>query len=138
MELSRQDILSSAPDVVWSFVSDVERWPTVMRHITRVRRHERGLLGMGSTATLSQPGLPDAVWTVDEFVPGVSFRWWARFLGMRWTADHVVDATQQGGTRLTLAVSAEGLVVMLLRPLVSLAARRALRWELEGFRSAFD
>ena len=70
MKLSRAEDVEADAETVWAFAIDVERWPEVMNHIDRVRRHSQGAFGLGSSATLEQPRLPPTVWTVDEFKPG--------------------------------------------------------------------
>ncbi len=138
MKLSRREPIAADPATVWEFAVDVERWPDVMDHIARVRRHDQGSFGLGSAATLEQPGLPATVWTVDELNPGESFRWSGRPLGMRWTADHIIEPAGDGTTHLTLSVTATGWPVTVLAPLVRWAANRALRLEFAGFRAACE
>ncbi len=137
MDLTRKELVNADPATVWKTVVEVERWPEFMGHIDAVRRHDGEQLGMGSTATLSQPRLPDAVWTVDEFVPETSFRWSARLLGMDWSANHVVEPAQ-GGTSLTLSISVAGWPARLLKPFLERAAKHALAQEIAGFRAASE
>ncbi len=107
-----------------------------MSHINSISRNDSGPFGVGSTATIRQPGLPATVWTVDEFRPDTSFRWWAEFFGMRWSADHVVESATDGKILLTLSITVTGWPVSLLSPLLTRQARKAINTEFDAFRNA--
>ena len=138
MEVSRRESVGAAPAVVWAFAIDVERWPAVMDHIDRIDRCDQGQFGLGSSATLTQPGLPTTIWTVDRFISGESFRWRGRPLGMAMTADHIIRPSREGLTDLTLLVTASGWMAVLLGPVVRKAVERALVKEFSGFRMACE
>ena len=138
MELSRQETIDADPSVVWAFAIDVERWPDVMDHIDRIERCDRDQFGLGSAATLLQPGVPTTVWTVDRFAKGESFQWWGRPFGIVMTADHIIEPAGRGASRLTLSVTASGWRAALLGPLLRKAIERALEKEFSGFRAACE
>lgn len=131
----RTETIDATMDAVWAALIDVERWPDTMRHISRIKRIDEGPFGLGSQARIAQPGMGSAVWTVDEFEPGVRFRWSGEPAGMQWTADHFIEPDAVG-CRVTLAVTADGSRARLFAPLVRAAARRALREEIAGLRTA--
>ncbi len=131
----RTETIDATPSAVWAALTDVERWPDTMRHIRRITRIDEGPFGLGSQARIAQPGMGSAIWTVDEFEPGVRFRWHGEPAGMQWTADHVIEPDAVG-CQVTLTVTASGSRARLLGPIVRAAARRALREEIAGLRTA--
>jgi hypothetical protein len=78
------------------------------------------------------------VWTVDRFIPGESFRWWGRPVGIVMIADHIIKPSPEGLTELTLSVTASGWRAVVPGPLVRKAAERALEKEFSGFRAACE
>ena len=101
-----EDILA-APEIVFAVLCDVERWPNWTPTMTRVRRLEGGIFGVGSRAELEQPKLKTTVWTVSEFVAGRNFTWTTRSPGVHMTAAHVVE-THVSGCRVTLTIDVRG------------------------------
>ncbi len=138
MEVSRHESVGASPAAVRAFAIDVERWPGVMDHIDRIDRCDEGQFGLASSAALTQLGLPTTIWTMDRFIPGGSFRWRGRPLGMAMTADHIIKPSQVGHTEFTLSVSASGWMAVVLGPVVRKAVERALVKEFSGFRMACD
>jgi uncharacterized protein YndB with AHSA1/START domain len=122
-------------DRVWELVSDLERWgprlPT-MRDVTRVEGS--GPVGVGSRYRVRQPGLPPAVYEIDEWKPGSHFTWVASAPGVRTTASHRVVA-EDGGTRLALSVVWSGPLAGVVRLLLESKAARMVATEAETFAS---
>jgi hypothetical protein len=109
---------SADPARLWAVLSDVEKWPEWIEVYEEVRRAESGDLKLGDTAHVKQKGLAGGEWTVTELEEGRRFAWESRQPGVRLVGRHVVDATPDGGTRLTLGLEmtgwASGLVGLLL------------------------
>ena len=101
-----EDILA-APDIVFAVLCDVERWPNWTPTMTRVRRLEAGVFGLGSRAEVEQPKLKTTVWTVSEIVAGRNFTWITRSPGVQMTAAHAVE-THVSGCRVTLSIEVRG------------------------------
>ena len=62
----------------------------------------------GATATIAQPRLPKATWTVTEIEPGHHFTWESSAPGMRFTGHHVVEPDGAGGSRVNLGIDQQG------------------------------
>ena len=78
--------------VVWSVMSDVERWPEWTSSVRHVRRWQRERpFAVGSRALVRQPGLPPAIWTVTSLTPGREFIWKAGLPGWWSVGGHRVD-----------------------------------------------
>jgi Polyketide cyclase / dehydrase and lipid transport len=101
-----EDILA-APDTVFAVLCDVDRWPNWTPTMTRVKRLEGGVFGLGSRTELEQPKLKTTVWTVSDFVAGQSFTWVTRSPGVLMTAAHAVEA-HVSGCRVTLSIEVRG------------------------------
>jgi uncharacterized protein YndB with AHSA1/START domain len=87
-------------DAVWTALSDVESWPSWTSAMVRVELEER--FEVGGRVLVVQPATRPVVWTVDEIVPGVSFRWHSRGPGFRMTAEYAL-APAAAGTDVSLA-----------------------------------
>ena len=66
------DIPARTP-LVWSVLTDVERWPEWTASISRVKRLSPGPLQVGSRVRIHQPKFPPASWRVTELNPGATF-----------------------------------------------------------------
>ena len=126
--------IEAPPDVVWAVTEDVERWPEWTPTVTAVRRLDDGPFGLGSVARIKQPAQPEADWTVTDYARDERFTWETRRPGLRMAASHLLQR-EGGGTLNTLSLEASGGWVVVLRPVLCLAVRRALRQENEGLKA---
>src|SRR5262245_47754416 len=99
--------IPAPPPIVWSVMSDVERWPEWTASISRVKSLSRGPLQAGSRFRVHQPKLPPAFWRVTGLNPGSDFTWVSVAPGLRVTARHAVEPTN-AGCRATLSIRYEG------------------------------
>jgi len=120
--------------VVWSVISDVERWPEWAPSISRVKKLSAGPLQVGSRARVHQPKLPPAYWRVTEFDPGAGFTWVSLAPGMRVTARHEVQG-DASGCFVTLSIIYEGRLGALLARWVGNLNNRYLTMEANGLKS---
>jgi uncharacterized membrane protein len=121
---------------VWGVIADVERWPTWTDSIDRVdvtsgRSPGEGL-GVGATARVKQPRMPEVTWTVTEWVPGRSFTWASSGPGLRTEGVHAVEPTGPGTSRVTLAIHERGPLDGLMRVLLGRTFRRYVAMEAAG------
>ena len=129
------EILIAAPtDVVWQLTVDVEAWPELTPTITSVHRLDAGELQVGSQARIVQPRQRPAVWTVTELDAGRRFAWATTVLGITMTGTHVLEPTDDGGTRNTLLLDLAGRGSGLFGRVVGGAMRQAIHTENQGFR----
>jgi len=101
--------INAAPAVVWSVMSDVERWHEWTASITSVTRLDPGPLAIGARAHVRQPKLRPADFVVTELEPGTQFTWITKSPGVVATARHSVEPID-GGTRARLSVRFDGLL----------------------------
>jgi uncharacterized membrane protein len=99
--------IPAPPPIVWSVMSDVERWPEWTASIARVKRLSPGPLQVGSRFRVHQPKLPPAFWRVTELNSGSDFTWLSVAPGLRVTARHAVEPAAVG-SRATLSIRYEG------------------------------
>jgi hypothetical protein len=127
--------IQAPPGVVWSILSDVERWPNWTPTVTRLTKLRPGPLAVGMAARIVQPKLPAAVWVVTELQDGREFTWVNRRAGLLVTGGHVVEALPNGRARVTVSIRFTGF----LAPLVGRLARRLnedyLATEARGLKS---
>jgi uncharacterized membrane protein len=125
--------IEAPPDVVWRVTADVERWPEWTPTVTSVKRLSEAPFGLGSVARIKQPGQSEADWVVTRFDPGQCFAWETKRTGLRLVGKHEISA-EGGGTRNELRVHADGVLAVLLWPVLGVALRRALTEENQGLK----
>jgi uncharacterized membrane protein len=130
--------IAAPPQVVWSVMEAIERWPEWTPSVKRIVRLTPGALGVGSRVRIHQPKLPPAFWRVTELEPGSHFTWvsvWvSRGPGIRVTAQHVIQATPTG-SRVTLTIRYEGLFGPLLARFTRDINDRYLSLEASGLKA---
>src|SRR4030095_3143390 len=117
----RVDIAQN-PSVIWSVLTDLERWPEWTRSMTSLRRLDSGSFGIGSQVRIVQPKLKSLVWRVSDFAEGRAFAWEARSLGLFIRAGHEIQSSGSGSI-VILTVHQSGW----LAPLVNLFTQRLTR-----------
>jgi len=137
MELRSTRIIDAAIDQVWALQLAHDQWPTHLPNFTRVVRAADGApFGLGSTATITQPGLGSLGWTVVRFdeQPGErSFAWVARSRGMHFEASHEAVAHGDHGTRLTLGLRVGGPMGKVIAPVMKGRMQRTIDAESVAF-----
>lgn len=126
-------VIAASADHAFEVYADVECWPEWTASMTTVKRLDSGQFGIGSSARIKQPRLPEVVWTVTEFEPGRSFSWVARSPGVRSTGRHSVDSV---GDRCIarLSVEQQGPVGLVIGVLTRRLTRRYLMLEAAGLK----
>ena len=116
-------------------MTDVERWHEWTPSISRITRTQAGPLVVGETATVRQPKLPPAMWTVNEIQPGRNFSWVNRAPGLRVTGFHGAEPTSTGSSRATLSLTYEGLFGGLLARLTEGITKKYIEMEASGLKA---
>jgi hypothetical protein len=91
-------------------------------------------LRVGSSARIKQPALPSVVWTVTDIVPGRSFIWEARSVGVHTKGIHTFEA-EGDGSCVTLGIDQRGPLSWLVTLLYARRTKRYVAMEAEGLRS---
>lgn len=140
MDIVQTFDIEAPPATVWAVIADVERWPTWTDSIDDVRITSAGAdrsdvpggLAVGGTATVKQPGMPRLTWTVTEWLPGRSFTWETKGVGIRTRGVHSVEPTGEGSSRVTLAIHETGPLDGAMRLLFGARFRRFVGMEAAG------
>ena len=101
--------IAAPPERVWAILVDIERWPERIPTVSTVERLDDGPLTVGSKTRLSQPRLPEGVWTVTELTDGSAYTWESKSPGVTVVASHLVEP-HADGSRLTLSVAISGVL----------------------------
>lgn len=127
--------IAATPDRVWHAVVDVERWPEIVSHFAAIELTSEGAFGLGSEARVRPKGFFGSTWTVTGYEEGRSFSWESELVpGMRFLADHSVEATEKGA-RLALSLSYTGLLATLLSPVLGAVFSGNVRREGDGIKA---
>ena len=78
-------------EIVWRILSDVSAWAQWLPTVMRVEMLDGSALRPGARFIVHQPALRPAKWKVVEVDEPRSFKWEARFPGLRMVADHRVE-----------------------------------------------
>jgi uncharacterized protein YndB with AHSA1/START domain len=112
--------IAASPELIWSTLSDVERWPEWTRSVSEVERLDAGDFGSGSRARVKQPGMPRLVWEVTEYVPWEVFSWTSKAPGVTTTGGHRLAADPSGrgsgGDQAVRTTSPATITVLASRP----------------------
>ncbi|MBD3783997.1 MAG: SRPBCC family protein [Micrococcales bacterium] len=103
---------------LWPVMSGVRDWASWLPTVESVTPLEPERPDeVGAAYAVEQPGLPRATWTVTEWVPGRSFTWESRAVGIRTTGTHEL---QEGpdGTTIRLGIRWEGPLAGIVRAFV--------------------
>lgn len=125
--------IHATPTRVWEIFLDVERWPQWTPSMTRLRYLSGAGLAAGSVVRISQPGFPDADWTVTDAVPLQCFTWVSARPGMIARASHRIEPAADGCV-VTLDVVYEGLLSGIIGLLMQGVTRRFMAQEAAGLK----
>ena len=136
--------IAASPELIWSTLSDVERWPEWTPSVSEVERLDAGDFGAGSRARVKQPGMPRLVWEVTEYVPGEVFSWASKAPGVTTTGGHRLAAdpsARAGGgdvpgdrVTVTLTLDQEGFLAAVVWRLTGSRSRRYVQMEADGLK----
>ena len=132
--------IAAPADVVWSVMSDIERWHEWTPSVRGIQLLGPGPIRVGSRAVVRQPKLPPAMWTVVSIDPGSGFVWKSGVPGMWVYAHHSVEpiasSCDMGGvcTHARLRLHFEGPVSRLLGRLTCNINDRYLAMEAAGLK----
>jgi len=128
---------AASPGQVWSVWANLTRWPDWTTSMTSVEPLG-GPLREGAQVRIRQPRLAPATWTVDALVPGSSFSWSTKGLGVRTTAEHRVVTTATDGAEITLTVRQSGPLAPLVGLLMGRRIRQYVDLEAAGVKQAAE
>jgi uncharacterized membrane protein len=125
--------IAAPADVVWSVMSDAERWHEWTPSVTSIRLLDGRPLRVGHRALIRQPKFPPALWKVTALDDGRSFTWKSGAPLMRVFARHSVEPTPQG-CRATLRLDYSGPLGRLLARMTRDITNRYLHLEASGLK----
>ena len=126
--------INAPAERVFEVMADVERWHEWTPSISGITRKQSGPLVVGETATVRQPKLPPATWTVNAIKPGRSFSWFNRAPGLRVTGFHGAEPAP-GGSRATLSLTYEGIFGGLLARMTEGITKKYIEMEAKGLKA---
>jgi hypothetical protein len=129
-------VQAAVPDVA-EVLRAVERWPSWNAAVSRVDRHDSGPLAVGSTATVKQPRLLPATWTVTR-LDETGFTWVSDSLGVHSTGEHWAGKADGGLATVTLTLGLSGPLARVVGVLYGRLIRRYLSLEADGLRQAVE
>ena len=126
--------IAASPELIWSTLSDVERWPEWTRSVSEVERADAGDFGVGSRVRVKQPGMPRLVWEVTEYEPGEVFSWASKVPGATTTGGHRLTPAPGDNVTVTLTLDQEGFLAPLVWLLTGSRSHRYVQMEADGLK----
>ncbi|WP_344577492.1 SRPBCC family protein [Nonomuraea roseoviolacea] len=134
--LMRTSTTIAAPvSAVWTVLLDIERWPDWTGTVTTARWLDPGPTRPGRRARLTQPRLGGAEWEITELDQERSFTWARRSAGVTTVGGHLLSASPEGGTILTLSIDHSGPLAGVVRLLTDRLTRRYIDAEAHGLKA---
>lgn len=118
---------------IWSVMLAMEQWPEWTASMTRLQRLHDMRPGPDCVVRISQPGFPDADWTITEWEPGRCFTWVSRRPGFVARATHLIEPAPVGCV-VTLVVDFGGLFGGLVGLLMANTTQRFMDMEAAGLK----
>jgi carbon monoxide dehydrogenase subunit G len=136
MEFSITTEVDAPSEVVFAVLSEVERWHEWTPTVTRVERLGGGgaPLAIGARLRIVQPKVPPGEWTVTALEPGRGFRLVSRSPGATVEANHWLEPTGAGHSRVTLSVTFGGFLGRVIGWLMRGLNERYLAQEAAGLK----
>src|SRR5690349_2025800 len=102
--------IPAPPDRVYAVLAHVAHGPDWLGTVNRLTLLDGAASApaVGDRATIRQPRLPAATWTVIEAETGHHFTWESTAPGLRFTGHHVVEPSGDGGSVVTLGIDQQG------------------------------
>jgi uncharacterized membrane protein len=126
--------IAASPELIWSTLCDVERWPEWTASVSAVERLDAGEFGVGSRARVKQPGMPSLVWEVTEYAPGEVFNWTSTVPGVTTTGGHRLTPARDGRVPVTLSLDQQGFLAPVVSRLTGSRSRRYVQMEADGLK----
>ena len=126
--------INASAERVWAVLSAVESWPQWMPTVNSVEPLRETPLQVGRRYRVTQPKLRPTVWAVSVVEPDHRFEWRAKSPGMELVADHLIESTGQGSTRVRLRFEFKGLVGALLGVVFCALTRNYLSQEAQALK----
>lgn len=133
MKITASRTVEASPATAWQVLADVESWPQWTASMTRIERLDQGPLQTGSRVRIEQPGMRPMTWTITRFEPESRFDWETRAPGIRITASHTIESTQEG-LLCTNDVHTGGWLAPLFAPMIGKRTRRYVDMETDGWK----
>lgn len=125
--------IAAPAGVVWTVMSEVEKWPECTASILSIEDVTPGL-GPGGSAVIRAAGAPRSRFTVTRREPGSGFDWETKTRGATAVAGHCPQAGGADACRATLSIEIGGVLAALFKPLIGRGIRRNLGMEAEGLK----
>ena len=133
MQVEVNATIAASPDQIWPVLIDVERWHEWTPSIISIKRLENGRFGLGDTARIRQPKLPEMIWRVTDFQPQRGFVWEANSWGVLTVGEHWITP-HPTGAELLLQIRQSGRFVPIFAPWISRLTRHYMELEAQGLK----
>jgi uncharacterized membrane protein len=102
--------IAAPGETVWQVLAAVDAWPEWLPTVDSVQPLDGSPLKLGFRYAVLQPKLRPATWVVTELDPPRRFVWQARSPGLLMVAEHEIQESLPGNSRVTLRFSFSGLL----------------------------
>ena len=130
--------IEAKPQRVWDVLSDLEAWPQRIETVDVVELVTTTPLAKGSQVRLKQPKLPEGTWDITVWDAPSYFEWRQKSGGMTTVAGHLVEALDEGRSRLTLTLDMRGPLVPVVALFYKGLTNRYMTLEAQGMKRAAE
>ena len=130
--------IGASREAIWHVLAAVVTWPEWLPTVTSVEPLDVHALKAGARYRVVQPKLRPATWVVTQLDPARRFEWESRWPGVRVVADHVIDDTARGATKVTLRITFSGAFGVLVGLMARSLTQRYLDQEAAALKSKVE
>jgi hypothetical protein len=124
--IQREFVVDVSVPIAWKHLTQVEKWPIWAKHIRHVELKPAGELTLRTVGSFHLANGVRSDFQVTEINPLQNWKWVGPFLWLTVHYDHKFESVNDGHTKLTWLVSADGFGVAILGRLFAAIYNRNL------------
>ncbi|MCW3159580.1 SRPBCC family protein [Micropruina sp. KQZ13P-5] len=133
--INEERMVHASPGAVWAVMSDIARWPHLLSTVDKVTPLDAAAGGVGARFAVKQPGIPELIYEVTQWVPDENFTWVAMSRGVRTVGRHLISAAE-GGAHLRVSLEWQGPLSKVITVLFGTRTANFLRVEADTFAAS--
>lgn len=125
--------INAKPEHIYILLTNIENWYQWTASVQKIVIQNNHPFALGIKVVVYQPKLRPNTWEITDIVPNHSFTWVSDSFGLKLTAQHIIEASQDGAT-VILTMQFEGLFAPLVYALSSRLTHQYMELEINGLK----